>query len=97
MNWGDLNPFKKAPQAMPFGGLVYVSANPEHPYVGFTVTDFRPAGPSIQVEGIALKIAKQNLTGKVLDWDRFPVKYISALKTGGSVRLPLDTLKTLFR
>jgi hypothetical protein len=93
MNWNPLTWFKAKAEAK-----VFVSVDPNHPHVGLSVfTEAKAPGACFCVEGISLGAAKLDLCGKVLDWDKMPAKYIAAMKTGATVTLPLDRLKSLFR
>lgn len=97
MAWADLNPFKRASRPSD-SGAVYIGVNPSSPFAGIAViSEVKPEGASIRVEGIKIGPARLELCGKVLDWNRVPVRYIASFKTGGSVTLPIDTLKTLFK
>ena len=97
MNWADMNPFRRANKPAS-AGPVYLGVNQATPHAGISViSDVRPAGGSFCLEGVPLDQAKLDLCGKVLDWEKVPAKYIASLKTGGSITLPLDRLKTLFR
>ena len=96
MSWADLNPLKRAKKHE--ASKVYVGVNPEHPSVGLSVIlDVKPMGASICVEGIPLRQAQLDLCGKVLDWDKMPAKLAASLRAGGSLTLPIDRLKSLFR
>ncbi len=80
------------------GNKVYIATDPNQPHVGLSVfTEDRGASASFCLEDISLGAAKINLCGKVIDWEKVPVKYIASLKTGGTVTIPLDRLKSLLR
>jgi hypothetical protein len=94
VNWADLNPLKRARPAE--SGKVYVGADPEQPHVGLSIFTEAKTSRAFIVEGRVGPI-KAELCGKLFDWDKVPAKYITSLKVGGTVAIPLDRLKSLIR
>lgn len=86
--------FKRKPKTT---GKVYIGIDLESPHAGLSFfAEVKPSGASFCVEGFA-PILKAEFCGKLLDWDNMPAKFLSGLKTGGSVTIPLDKFKALIK
>jgi hypothetical protein len=96
MTW--YNPKSWFQKSQDASNRIYLSADPNHPHVGLSVfSETNLEGPSLCVEGISLAEARLDLCGKVIDWSKMTPLQAEAVRMGGRVTLPLETLKSLFK